>query len=47
MANQATISRVLMIKLPFFIFGVIFGMFTFWVALQWVPGAVMKALGGA
>ncbi len=47
MAKQATISRVLMIKLPFFIFGIIVGMLTFWVALQWVPGAVMKALGGA
>lgn len=47
MATQATISRVLMIKMPFFILGVFVGMFIFWVALQWVPGAVMKALGGA
>ncbi len=47
MATKASIPRVLMVKLPFFIFGVVVGMLIFWVALQWVPGAVMQALGGA
>ena len=47
MAKEVSIPRVLMVKLPFFIFGVIVGMLIFWVVLQWVPGAVMEALGGA
>ena len=47
MTNQVSIPHVLMVKLPFFIFGIFVGMLTFWVAMQWVPGVVMNALGGA
>ncbi len=47
MANQASIPHVLMVKLPFFIFGIFVGMLTFWVAMKWVPGVVMSALAGS
>ena len=44
MAKQSVLPEV-KLKVPFFIFGIIMGMLTFWVALMWVPGAVATALG--
>jgi len=38
-----SIASTLLIKLPFFILGVAIGMFTVWVAFQWVPEAVSEA----
>lgn len=31
-------------KIPFLFLGIAIGMFTVWVALQWVPGAFMAAI---
>ena len=39
-----SIASTLLIKLPFFILGVVIGMFTVWVAFQWVPDAVSETL---
>ena len=44
MAKQSVLPEI-MLKVPFFIIGIILGMLTFWVALMWVPGAVANALG--
>ncbi len=44
MAEQSVLPEVTL-KVPFFIFGIIMGMLTFWVALMWVPGAVVRTLG--
>ena len=43
MAKQSVLPEVVF-KLSFFFLGVAAGMFIFWIALMWVPGAVQQAL---
>lgn len=47
--DSEPIVSTLVLKLPFFILGVAIGMAIVWVAILWVPGAMMQAslaLGG-
>ena len=38
-----TVSSTLKYKLPFFVLGVIVGNVIVWIALKWVPGALVAA----
>jgi hypothetical protein len=42
--QEEPIVETLILKVPFFIVGVLVGMAIVWIALQWVPGAAQQAL---
>lgn len=45
--SEPTKLDVIKLKLPFFLLGVITGMLIVWLAILWVPGAMVSALAAA